>query len=107
MRYQDTGYDNNLNKSIFSSRKERLTEIEAEENIEGFPFKDLVPRGSLIFKDGRTEINAEEGYIETTDGVVPRFRLGKQKDGTYGVRLWDKDGNILIDNTGNNNTINT
>lgn len=103
MSYLDSGFDAffekplGLNNSQFSSIDQdvMLSPISANK----------IQDGVMSSSDNRTQLDLNSSLYTVSDGMVSRVQLGKFSDGEYGLRIFDRDGNVLIDITGENNLI--
>lgn len=93
--YQQLGYDKFLNKP------KQQTEVASDEfdiyvdKITG----SKITEGAAQSTNGRLEIDFDDGGILIKEGDVVRAELKKFVDNKIGLRVYNKDGTVSIDNT--------
>jgi hypothetical protein len=55
--------------------------------------------------DKRTSMDLDNSLYTVNDGLINRVEMGQFDDGEYGLRIRDRDGNLLIDITGTKNLL--
>jgi hypothetical protein len=100
--YTDIGFSNLFEKEVPASNDPSTLDLDAQiETLSG----EKVRGGTMSSNDGRTQLGLDSGTYVVNDGVQERLRLGQMEDGSYGIRIKDKDGNVLMNITGDNNQI--
>lgn len=103
--YTDFGYDH------FLSRESTPTEQEsALDPLGGYSTgistsASEVRGGVLSSASGVTKLDLENDTFSVTDGGIERIRLGKLEDGTIGLLVKDKNGNVLLQFAGEINLL--
>lgn len=104
MAWDQIGFTENLvREDTQGAQTQQLDPLQFEQNTPEFSGSKLT--GLLQSRSGRLQINLDEDYFISSDGVQERFRLGKQLDGSYGLIIKDENGNILMNITGSTNLI--
>lgn len=104
MSYLDIGYNQFFDKSLIKKR-ETLSTIDAETYFDGIGAESLISSGTIFSQDKRLAMNLSENNFQVNDGTVERIELGKFDDDEYGLRVKDRDGNVLINITGTDNIL--
>ena len=55
--------------------------------------------GVVSSTDNKTQFDLNNNTYIINDGLAERVRLGIMEDGEYGIRIKDKDGNVLMNVT--------
>ncbi len=97
MSYLDEGFNNYLVREFpvgGAAQKPTLTQDDVDALIEGVSGSKITS-GISRSKDGFLKIDWDKGTITLSDGTKPYFVVGKQDDGTRGIKLLDTDGNQI------------
>ena len=95
--YSTEGFNNYLVrefKDASTAQKPILTQDDVDTLIEGVSGSKITS-GISRSKDGLLKLDWDKGIITLSDGTKPYFILGKQDDGTRGLRLLDAIGNQI------------
>lgn len=104
MGYTDIGYNQFLTRD--ENFNNEITQFDPMEFEQASPeFSGAKLQGIIQSQDGRVRIDLDNNSIIISDGVVERVRLGKQSDDSYGIRVLNKAGNILMQFDDNRNLI--
>lgn len=104
MPAQDLGYDQFFDKSV-ALRGDNIPAIDSGVILEGITGADILSSGTVRSQSGRLEMSLDGESFIVNDGTVERVRLGQMEDGEYGLRIQDKEGNVLFNITGVKNII--
>ncbi len=98
--YKTAGFDQFLNRRMGLPSIE-MTEDVSSLRVSQLSSTSLVP-GITSSQDGKLKIDWAESLLVATDGARNRVEIGKLP-GTnqYGIRIYDAEGNIVIDAGGN------
>lgn len=103
MDYTQAGYDEFLSRvpPAPSGELDPLQQDQYSPEISG----SKVQGGVMETADGKTQLNLEQGFFGVNDGATQVVRLGVQEDGTIGLVIKDREGNVLLQFTGEVNVI--
>lgn len=102
MSYLDSDFNVFLEKSLTSTSSSSALDFDADvESIDAGKVKS----GVLRSVDGKTVFDLDGSLNSWNDGLINRVEIGKFDDGEYGLRIRDRDGNLLLDFTGTRNLI--
>ncbi len=101
--YTDYGYDNFL--SMPDENNNNGTTGIAFDNENLGISGDLVQGGIMQSVDKNTTVDLQNGFINISDGSTDIIQLGKFPDGSYGLIVKDRSGNVLMQFTGDINLI--
>jgi hypothetical protein len=100
--YLDNGFDLFLDKTSPPSGEVSAIDQDAiTDSISG----SKISSGTISSNDGRSNLNLDDSLYSVSDGLVNRVEMGQFDDGEYGLRIRDRDGNLLIDITGTRNLL--
>lgn len=105
MSYLNRGFSSFLQKQN-DFYPEKKNEKETNQLIDQFESNKILPSGNISARDKNIEYNLNKSVFRVTDGARVRFQAGRFEDGTYGMRAWDENGNIVINISGNTTQIN-
>ena len=95
MSWDQIGY------SEYLTREENL--ISSSQELDPLAFDNFAPElsgskltGLIQSQDGRVKLDLDNNSLIISNGVVESVRLGKLDDGTYGLQIQDKNGNLLM-----------
>lgn len=97
-------YDEYFDNSVFTGIS-TIESIDTDILLEGISGQNILSDGSIKSVNERFDINLSGNTMAINDGVVERVRLGEMEDGEVGLRITDRDGNVLINITGSTNLI--
>ncbi len=87
----------------FSETLVREDTVATQQELDPLQFESFAPElsaskltGLMQSQDGKVLLNLDENFIVISDGTEERIRLGKLKDGTFGIELKDQQGNSLM-----------
>lgn len=94
MSYLDIGFTENLlREETLPDQTQQLDPLQFDQFAPEFSGSKLT--GLLQSQTGKLQVDLDNDVIIISDGVQERGRFGRQSDGTYGVIIRDKNGNIL------------
>lgn len=102
MSYLDNDFNVFLDK--FYQPSSSITALDFDADVESFDASKVVS-GILRSTDGRTAVDLDKSLFSVNDGLIDRVEVGKFDDGEYGLRIRDREGNILVDITGTKNLL--
>jgi hypothetical protein len=102
--YQEAGYNVFIENPVFVTQGE-LSDLDAEALLGNISANKILGTGSISSQDGRLALNLGDNLFKVNDGTRDRVKFGLFEDGEYGLRIYDRDGNTLVDITGSNNLI--
>ena len=95
--YLAQGFNNYLEREFTiggAAQKPTLTQDDVDTLIEGVSGSKITS-GISRSKDGLLKLDWDKGTMTFSDGTKPYFVVGKQDDGTRGVKLLETDGNQI------------
>ncbi len=104
MNYLDTQFNDNLERDLFPVSGQ-LSSLDMDSVTQSLDIGKLTTTGSLKSSDGRLAFDLEGNTYIVNDGTIERVRLGRMDDGSYGLRIQDKDGNVILNITGETNLL--
>lgn len=107
MAYTDIGYDEFLNRIEPESVQNNAQSLDPQQfdNFTDQISGSKIQGGIMRSADGKVLLDLETGYFQVTNNAQQNVRLGLQDDGTFGFMVKDKDGNIIVRFTGDENYI--
>jgi len=103
MSFLDSNFDPYLEKIVDTGSSEQSNQ-DFDALVDSFSGNKVVG-GVLTSANGRSAYNLDDGTFIVNDGLAERARLGVMEDGGIGLRIRDKDGNELLNITGDRNII--
>jgi len=97
-------YNEFFDNSIIPQQAE-LNTIDIDLLLDGISGESLLSSGSISSQSKRLTMDMDGDTFAVNDGTIERIRLGRFDDGEYGLRIQDRDGNILFNITGTQNLI--
>lgn len=104
MSYLDRGYNEYLEQSIIPQEIE-YSDLDIDMLFDSLGGQKIASSGSIESQDRRLSLNLGDNLFAINDGTVDRVKMGKFEDGEYGLRIYDREGNVLMDITGTKNLI--
>lgn len=104
MSVTDLGYDQYFDKSVVS-KTETVSSLDADVLWEGIGGNQVLSDGNISSSDGSMNMNLSSSQFSISDGVTDRTVMGKFPDGTYGLRITDRNGNTMFNISGEGNVI--
>jgi hypothetical protein len=103
MAYQDIGFDEFLNRTPIAPQQSGALDAAETDNYLPQVSGSKIQGGQLTSPDGRTTVDLEAGLFKVSDGVQDIVQLGKIADDEIGIIIKDRNGNILLQFTGDTN----
>ena len=101
MSYLDLEFNDNLSLANSNDQPQQMDPLAFEQltpQISGAKLQGLIQSRS-----GRLRLDLDNDTFIVSDGIVETTRFGKQDDDSYGLVVKNKDGNILMRVTTNEN----
>ena len=103
MSYLDSGFDPFLEKVADPGTAE-ISNQDYDALIDSLTGNKIVG-GAISSVNQKMVFNLSDGTFIVNDGLSERIRLGFMENGEIGLRIRDKDGNELLNITGDRNII--
>lgn len=104
MSYMDYGYNDFFNRSVVKPINS-MSAMDAEVLLEGIEGETILAQGSIKSSNGRMAMDLDGNTFVISDGTAERVRAGLMEDGSYGFRIKDREGKILLNFTDSTNII--
>jgi hypothetical protein len=104
MSYTDLGYDDFLDRSISETSNE-LSDFDVNSLLGKVSGNEISSTGIIRSQEQRVSFDLDKELFSVNDGTIDRVLLGKFDDGEYGLRIFDRDNNRILDITGTSNVI--
>lgn len=102
--YLDENFETNMERVIDLGSPTEYSDIDFDAIIDSISASKILG-GTMASNDGRTSLALDDGTFLSSDGLIDRVRLGKMDDGSYGLIIKDREGNVLFNITGETNLI--
>lgn len=103
MNYLEIGYDAFLNRIPDGGADTQQLNPLAFDQFTDSVSGSKIQGGVFSSNDNRVIIDLEKNQIKINDGVADRGGFGIQEDGSVGLVIKDKDGNVILQITGQTN----
>lgn len=104
MDYTDSGFNQLLERPFDNGAPGEVSSLDYDALLESIS-ADKIQGGTFTSQTNQNTLNLDTGTQVINDGTRERIRIGLMEDGSYGLRVQDQDGNILINITGTTNLI--
>ncbi len=104
MSYLDSDFTASLQRDLFPGPT-ILSSLDLDAVTSSLDASKIASNGPINSADRTSVFDLNAGTYTVNDGTVERIRLGRMDDGSYGLIIKDKDGNIILNITGDNNLI--